>query len=495
MGKKIRSFTDYQAAKAERERTFEERVESELERLIRKDARKTLRDKRPIAIYAPLHRILEATVRGRRGLVKLYVENKRSELQGEVKRQLHQQQFRENVQDLVRCGVYLSQMSAGGRADERQRLYVHFLDELKELSKNRYCQTVSVEVPEISELLHGHTAPPGKEEIGRVRAVLIGLQKKEYLTKKNAVTLRELLTPSALPEGITVSPSTHTGSGRKKEKETTLSTETGLFFRPEGPERYDEQVEYLTALFRLSLEVAQRYAGQITLSQLDELHERLKEVVGNQAVALVNRNPVILTYQTESKFTKYITTLNLVTERIKRNGSKGVDLTAKYGVENNLERYADLEQLLALKRELFTELGEYVSPETPSPQQKFEIEAYKSKLLQRAGLEESIVRAFTEGKTSQFKGEAYIPKEYFRKNAIGKVDASTLSQHFEDTFQHMIKTKAITRKHKATPLYRLNPHLNKVTDPFLREYMRVTLYYDQILAQEGEIKPLLNMEE
>ena len=254
-------------------------------------------------------------------------------------------------------------------------------------------------------------------------------------------------------------------------------------------------MEYLTALFRLSLEVAQRYAGQITLSQLDELHERLKEVVGNQAVALVNRNPVILTYQTESKFTKYITTLNLVTERIKRNGSKGVDLTAKYGVENNLERYADLEQLLALKRELFTELGEYVSPETPSPQQKFEIEAYKSKLLQRAGLEESIVRAFTEGKTSQFKGEAYIPKEYFRKNAIGKVDASTLSQHFEDTFQHMIKTKAITRKHKATPLYRLNPHLNKVTDPFLREYMRVTLYYDQILAQEGEIKPLLNMEE
>ena len=44
-------------------------------------------------------------------------------------------------------------------------------------------------------------------------------------------------------------------------------------------------------------------------------------------------------------------------------------------------------------------------------------------------------------------------------------------------------------KQPTGPVYSLNPSIEDITDPYLREYMRITLHGDAIVAREGRINP------
>jgi hypothetical protein len=183
-----------------------------------------------------------------------------------------------------------------------------------------------------------------------------------------------------------------------------------------------------------------------------------------------------------------------VQKEIGTNGNRKQDLEKRFGLTHHLHRYASLEELLKLKQELFTELGLHTLLPLPPGGRNFDLEDYKDRLLTRAGLDIDLVRGFTEGKTAHFKGEAYMPAEYFRKNAAGKVRSAKFFTLWQETFDKLVRCGAISRKHKANPLYRLNPHVDEITNPYLREYMRVTLYKKQILAQEGKITPLIDLD-
>lgn len=164
-------------------------------------------------------------------------------------------------------------------------------------------------------------------------------------------------------------------------------------------------------------------------------------------------------------------------------------------VKDNEERYASLESLLKLKNELFQETGVYdVVEEEEDGGLGFN--EYKDELLRRAGLDIDIVRALTEEKNRNFVGENYTHIENFRKNVENKVDdRSKVDSLFSETFEKMVKSGAIKRKHKDNLVYRLNPRIKDIKNNYLREYMRLVLHANQIIAQEGEITALIDLDE
>ncbi|MDO8656333.1 MAG: hypothetical protein Q7K45_03780, partial [Nanoarchaeota archaeon] len=323
--------------------------------------------------------------------------------------------------------------------------------------------------------------PPEREdEFDAVTTVTNGLCRERYITRENADTIVRLLSPRQEVQAFPI-----LSSPARRKTPPPISKQIVTRSRSTKEER----LEYLTVLFNLDVEPATHIADNATLEQLEEMQSEMKNMLGeNYFLKMVTINPAILLYPAENVFTKYHRTLSLVVGRIKRNGDREI-LEQRFGVESNLERYVSLEKLTQLKQELLATTGEYA----PAPMQTeavFDLEEYKDKLLMKAEMNVPVVRAYTHGKTALFKGEYYIPREYFRKNATGKVPANILDNNWEDVFDEMVRLKAITKKPKdASPLYRLNPHINEIINPYLREYMRVTLYAAQIIAQEEKITP------
>lgn len=505
MARKIRSFAEYDAVKAEREEEFEVQVESRLERLVLEELKKKERTA-GLFRYVFQHpvELVGFVLGGSRELLRISIENNRERFRSRAQREQFLQNFGSNIHDLVRGSVYLSHRHDEKLPeDARQSLYLRFLDELKDLV-DKGDPGFKQEYPEASEIGRGFHPPEREEEFERVKKVIYGLQRRKYITLQNAETLIRLLAPCT--QRIMV-PGRQLSSKPPREEATPAREATLAIERKERKpaeesaplpafSTHQDRVEYLTLLLNRSDEMVQRYAHELSLKQLEDVHERLRETVGEEyAVQLLQANPAILGYVGEKLFSKYLKTLREVQERIRRNGSKD-DVAGRFGLEKNRERYAHLEQLLELKRELFAATGSYAQVEKAQkgPQKEFDLEEYKNRLLARAGLDIDIVRGFTEGKTAHFKGEMYMPAEYFRKNAAGKVEPAKFSAHWEEVFDEMVRLGAIVRKPKGNPLYRLNPHFGEITNKYLQEYMRLTLHAGQILAQDGRITPLIDLD-
>lgn len=528
MAKKIRSWEEYDAVVKERQERFEEEVESELEELIavnpfikanrqradfyRKQARGLYRIVRgqQVSVEEEIKERLTATEKElEEGIFKLL----KPDLQPQAERTVVTEMVGSTLQDLAAYGVSVSKMPGGMLPlPEKNNLYARFVVQLAYLAAHNPPVHFVDNVPEAEHLVRHYHFPEWEQDIQRVTKVITELKKKKYISSQNASTLLQLLFPErrsvlgvskpvkALPKQR-AEPLHHpeetarTGNGEAVTAKTEITGGGENVCFPSEEQRR-ERNEYMAVLFGLGDSVAKNYLEKVTVEQLDDLHRALKEVVGEENISLLTQyNPDILLYPAENRWGRYLRTLTVVLGRIRKNGSSGIDLEERFGLKNNVERYADLEKLLELKAELFRSSGAYAEVAAPADEKEFDLEQYKDRLLQKAGLDSEMVRAFTEGKSSHFKGENYFAEEYFRKNAHGKVSYQKLGRLFRPVFEEMVRQQAITRKHKANPLYRLNPHTDEITNPYLREYMRVTLYKDQILAQEGQITPLIDLDE
>ena len=510
MGRKIRSWEEYDQAVEEQQERFEADVISKLEQLLRPALRK-VRGLGEQVKKRVEGKLLEVDKRSRKVIsewsVEDFVENRLEDFGEKTKdRLLPQAQeavtlqyFQENVHHLIAYGVTLSRRSQALSGEAREKLYSRLVDQLQGIAKD--CPSLRDQLPGIEQLTYRFSYPDEMEQRGRLQKIMDVLSRKKYLPRETAKTLLQLLTF----QGPTIGTAPPPLSSRAAPAAALLSPTPVLPPSPTllpsiplpapSPSPRQEIIEYLTVMFELPLEVAENYAGIISLEQLEEFHEHLDKIVGEvYGLRLVQQNPEILAYPFQNLHREYLRALKLVQKEIGINGNRRQDLEKRFGLEQHLDRYTSLEELLKLKQELFTELGLHTASPSPSGGQDFNLEQYKDRLLTRAGLDIGLVRGFTEGKTAHFKGQAYMPAEYFRKNAAGKVEPASFSALWQQTFDELVRCGAISRKHKANPLYRLNPHVDEITNPYLREYMRVTLYKKQILAQEGKITPLIDLD-
>ena len=483
--RKIRSFAEYDRIRKEREEQFPQQVESQLEKLILKDF--AIGNNFVGVRLQSFSAVLEILVHGPQLALQAQIQRRKQELQPLIEKTLLLAQFQENMHDLIRCGVYLSKTTNSAiPADEKQSFYSRFIDEIKQLTDYSAYRDFFNQYPDVSSLLRGFHYPQREDELDRLQSVLTGLRRKNYLTAENVQTIAGLLTRTLLVPTAAKS-ETFPVTSRVRGK-TPPPVEEAAAERWTTPEKMD----YLTIVFQLSTAVAKQYAERVSLHDIEELREKLFNLVGEDyARRLLQTNPAILLYSEEALLTKYLTTLTVVQQRLKHKN--GQDLEAKFGIHVSFERYTSLEKILELKREVCRTTGLYTVP--TAAEEEFDVEEYKVRLLVKANLDGGIVWALTHGKNAMFKGEAYMPAEYFRKNAHGKVSDQDLSEKFGETFEAMVRLGAITKKPKNTsPLYRLNPHFSKISNQYLREYMRLTLYAAQIMAQEGCITPSLDLD-
>lgn len=483
MGKKIRSFLDYDAMKRQRKEQFKQEVETRLEKLVLQE----LRNKGPpehffFSLISRPQKVLQIMIRGEREVFRQYLEGRKKDILYDAQRNVTVSHFQSNLHDLIVAAVHASRQNKGYLAKQEKRdLYARFLDLLQEFGDTGFSNGLFSRYPEARHLIARPTLPFLKEQKERLRAAVEGFRREKYLTSLNQRTLMELL----FTEEATVIQQPASLPRREEQAQRPSSPEA-----PPGEESSPEGCKaYLLREFLLNEDTADNYAARVRLQEAEMLHRELERVVGEEyAILLINDHPDILLYPAEGILNKYVSTIQRVLKEVKRGNRNGKSPEEELGMEKNLSQYSCLENVLALKQRLCA--GKQVSESaTSGGETAFDLEGYKDQLLQKAGLDLDIVRAFTEGKTALFKGEFYVPQEYFRKNAIGKVERQKLDLLGESVFNRMVRAKAITRKHKANPVYRLNPHLQEITNFYLREYMRVTLYHDQIVAQEGEIKP------
>lgn len=247
--------------------------------------------------------------------------------------------------------------------------------------------------------------------------------------------------------------------------------------------------EVLVGIFGLTETIAESYVT-IPLQVLDEVRHHLTQEIGSEELALelVRENPDILRYANEKKFLKYLSALSIIRVQLREDERVGGKLGEDYALPLHVRRVATLEGALQVKDEVLKVRGKYPAPEHIQPAEEFNLEEYRSRLVGASALSIPMARAIVEA-SLEFVGENYMPAEYFRKNAHGRATQREISKNFGDTFEQLISNGVLVRKHKAEPLYRINPHPKEVENPYLREYLRVTLYEKQIVAQEGRITP------
>ncbi len=474
MAKNIFNFSDYDAAKSAREEQQQELAESRLELLINQHpAIKSIR-KEAQRVGNKAKKVTEITLYGRSlnpARILNYIsaeeeknikELKRSiepEFTAKAQRDIQVQIIKENIEDLTVSGVRISQRNNGYlNPEDKKELYGRLVAELKQLSdngRNRYFQQ---QFPEIREIA-GYVAPFSDESISTLRLMLKRLAQQKHIHHKNAETLLNLLTSTekVLPPSRTTAaiPSSKTG--------------------PAEAVAVEQRSPY-----------AQELADNIT-----QFQEELEGLVGKHYAATLIPKINLSAYNQEGMLNAYLRTVRRIQEEIQRNPHQ---LTERYGpTPKNVERYASLDAVLQLKAELFQHTkGEQNVAATNGAE--FDLENYKSKLLAKAGLEEEVARAYTEGKNGKIIGQNnYMPRRHFKSNAKRKAPPDKFHQQGDAVFDELVKMGAIVCKSRGRDLYSLNPHLDTIKNSFLREYMRVTVHYEKILKQEGSITPLINI--
>ncbi|NQV91530.1 hypothetical protein HQ489_03570 [Candidatus Woesearchaeota archaeon] len=105
--------------------------------------------------------------------------------------------------------------------------------------------------------------------------------------------------------------------------------------------------EYIINVLGLNNEIADQYAPQLKLKTIHHMQHELKTTFGEIYTEIIAENPTILQYVLDTKFTKYITTVQMVQKSIEDQNRTDLNL------EDNIAIYANLECILKLKRELY----------------------------------------------------------------------------------------------------------------------------------------------
>ncbi len=352
MARKIRTFREYDAARRERELNLPQVIESKLEQEIKLNINKQQKELGAIAIIAHSADFFKALWKGPEGIMRFYLEQQVKQHAPQAEREATLEYFQQNIRELIGCGVSLSKPYGALNDDQKQSFYARFLDNVKEFTDSKYFAPFKTQYSGIEDLLHGFHPPEREEELSAVATVTEGLCREKYITRENADTIIKLLSSEKNGEAF---PVRHLPARGKTPAPVPEQTIMGN----EDKSTREERMEYLTMVLRLPPETAQSYANQVTLRQLDELHQGMNDAVGDEyTFKIIQANPRVIMYPSGNLLTKYLTTLQVVQGRIRSNGDKE-ELERKFGLENNVERYASLEQLLELKRQLFQETGKY----------------------------------------------------------------------------------------------------------------------------------------
>ena len=469
MARKINGFTEYDAAKAEREEKQEELVQSKLESLVNQhpavkhlqqeaqSVRKKARRNVGIVLYG---RFLNSTVLLERidTAEKEVINRCRTKLEPELRtkaqREVLFEIIRENIKDLAISGVRISQTHQEYLLpEEKESLYGRLVVELEQLSKpedNHYFQQ---QFPEIQEF-KSYRLPFDEGQMLVLKRTLRRLAQKKYIHQNNADTLVSLLTSMkrTSPPALATS-----------QPATSLATET-------------------------------RSASDDHLQRdaVAEFEKELMSIVGEEYATTLLRRINVASYETAGMLGTYLRTARRIQEEIGKN-PRG--LTKKYGPNTkNVEKYASLDALLRMKEELFKEIRLYQQSASTATT-SFDVEKYKDKLLELAGLDVAIARAYTEGKNGRIVGENnYMPRRHFKSNAKRKAPPDKFYQQGDEVFDELVRKGAMVCRSRGRELYSLNPDLDTITDRFLREYMRVTVHYEKILKQKKQVRPLIDVD-
>ncbi len=378
MAQKIRTFAEYDAARRERELNLPQMIESKLEQMILLNIRKSQKKLGEVEmIFHPID-FIDALVQGPKEMMRLYVEQQTKQHTPQAEQEATLKYFQQNIHELIVCGVSISKPQGSLDENQKQSFYARFLDNVKEFTDSEHFTSFKIRYSEMEGLLRGFRPPEREEkEFQAVVSVTEGLCRERYITRENADTIIRLLSSEKKEETFPARPLPARGRTPAPVSEQTSR-------RNQDRSTQEERMEYLTMVLRLPREKAQLYVDKVTLLQLDELHQGMNDAVGAEyAGKLIQANPGMILYPSENLLTKYLTTLQVVRGRIRSNGDKE-ELERKFGLENNVERYANLEQLLELKRQLFQETGKYQTTASAAfPTKDFQVYVSRYALLQR----------------------------------------------------------------------------------------------------------------
>ncbi len=385
MARKISSWEEYDARVKEREEKFREEVESRLESLI--GTHPLIKSNRKIAQrYRKKAQKSYILVHGIPHLINMEeIEGIERRAEEEIKRhlweELHptatmaiiQRQFQESLSDLVSGVISLRGSREYLTPEEKEKVYTRVTNQLYSFTAYRTSLKLKTNIPELQQLTKHYF--PEQESAQRLKQIFAVLTQRKYLTYKTATSLLTLLTSECTETGKTIMPPAFSPpallSRRSEPATAPTPTPSSLALpipAPPAPPRAtlpsssrQEVLEYLTIMFELPPETAEKYAESITLPALEDLHDGLDTIVGKDySLRLLQKNPHLLTYSS-SDIQRYLRTLKLIKKEIGTNGNRRKNFEERFGLKNNVERYASLEQLLVLKEEFFSELGIYAA--------------------------------------------------------------------------------------------------------------------------------------
>ncbi len=430
MAAKIRTFIDYDAAKAKREQQFDAAVQSELERLLMAEFQKSAGSIRMLPVIVHPLRLMQALSRGFEGIYQLYVEQQRPVLLPKIVSWRTLKSFQENIYDLLCAGIHRAREQEGVLSkDEKESFYTRMVDAVKEFAEHKQYEYLKQEYLDVQKIIRSFHLPEKEEDIDMLRTVTEVLRRERYVGRDQAEAIIRLLFPPQKVRNLIVQ--------KPPEMPKTPPPPT-LPPKIDSPASSpEESIEYLMVVLRLPRETAQSYAGQVTLQQLREFRQGMNDAVGDEyADKLIHANPRLVLYPSENLFTKYITTLQIVQRRIK-SGENTEKLEEGFGFEGNVEKYASLEQLLELKRRLFQETGKYqVAAQQKVPAEDYRVYVSRYALLkQNQAMEQrldSLIRTgeFIVDGNEHWKGERATTGA--RGKNILKVIRTELNHLFKD---------------------------------------------------------------
>jgi hypothetical protein len=404
-----------------------------------------------------------------------------AEIDRRFKEDLYKNYFSLCMSDLVGCGMHLIRTSPDRMLpeDTQYDIYNRFVAELTTVYRN-YGVLVS-DVPDVVDVLNYYFLPRLAEQVGTVRSTVTKMGVNGYIGKKVAEKLLFLLFEASEKRKQPHPEAMQSSSCPEPVVDSAPVAEV-----TEEPVVEEDVAGYIVETFGVERSVAEEVAVGRSIEKVGLFHENLARMVGEEnANLIISTNPAVLGYS-NGKATKFISNLEdvLNSQREAQQLLSGEAEEFELNPEN-IPLFSDFDTLHSLKQRLFSRTREIKFPPKPA-EGAIDVEEYKKKLLEKAGIDVEITCAFISGKNLHFIGEVYMPAEYFRKNTYLKIDAKKM-MHFADVFDELVRRKVLKKKPKVNPVYRFNPNINDIEDTYLREYMRITLHAEQIVAQEGEL--------
>ena len=267
------------------------------------------------------------------------------EIIGETKKTIYSRHCRNSLVKLVQEARYLPNTD-----QEKKEVYLLFLDQVQFVHQNT---DLFDKEQATTSFLRTLSLPATEEEKVKYEKIIRKMQKEGYLSQGTSKRLDHyFFSGKNIPELKKVTPFPN----RDNQAQTTAPAYQEGGLEPAKGNDNEEILEYLVTLFNLSQEKARMYTPKITLEQLNDLHDKIEARVGQDyAVTLIQINPEILSYLERGQLALYLKLLKQVQQRIREIPETEDELQIKFGVENNLRAYANLEELTELKERLYGE--------------------------------------------------------------------------------------------------------------------------------------------